>query len=170
MGYFDGLASSSFKATEDGQMFFFPWGTFGSGYVVASVAAFDRLRQYVKVYVTVSLLLTIAGVLWNGLLGGIVASLVLVTPYVLWARFECRHLVRTNERLSLQESVTAQARAYSTLSLSILTLIGSMFVAVGMAIIVLDPESWLLASGVIVFFGLATANSIRLLVLKHKSS
>jgi hypothetical protein len=30
MGYFDGLASGSFKTSQDGRRLFFPWGVLGS--------------------------------------------------------------------------------------------------------------------------------------------
>ena len=35
MGYFDALTSSYFKAAPDGQKLFFPWTSWGSGYVLA---------------------------------------------------------------------------------------------------------------------------------------
>jgi hypothetical protein len=60
MGYFDGLISGSFKTTQDGRRLFFPWGVLGSGYSIASERDYQRLRQQVKGYMIVSLVLIIA--------------------------------------------------------------------------------------------------------------
>ena len=63
MGYFDALASSSFKIAQDGRRLFFPWGIFGSGYVIGPEEAFVRLRQQVKIYHIISLSLIISSTL-----------------------------------------------------------------------------------------------------------
>ena len=66
MGYFDGLISGSFKTTQDGRRLFFPWGVLGSGYSIASERDYQRLRQQVKGYMIVSLVLIIASGSFEG--------------------------------------------------------------------------------------------------------
>ena len=50
MGYFEALASSSFKTAADGSRLFFPSGRRGRGYVIASERDYQRLRRQIKTY------------------------------------------------------------------------------------------------------------------------
>src|ERR1039457_6901337 len=69
MGYFDALMSSWFKTLPDGRKLFYPRGAWGRGYIIASEQDYKRLRQQIKVYLIVMVVLMIGasvspGYLW----------------------------------------------------------------------------------------------------------
>src|SRR5664279_580266 len=69
MGYFDALMSSWFKTLPDGCKLFYPRGVWGRGYIVASEQDYIRLRQKIKVYLIVMLVLMIGASVTPGYLG-----------------------------------------------------------------------------------------------------
>lgn len=168
MGYLDALTSSSFKTTEDGRKLFFPWGTVGRGYAIPSEAEFERLCRSVKAYMVISLPLIILAVTWKGVLGGSAILPLLIVPYVLWAQSQCRRLQRTEETLTLSESMAGHARVHSTVGLWLLELAALAFVGAGALILVLDPSNWLIAAASIGLFGLWAAVFSRMLFNKRR--
>jgi hypothetical protein len=168
MGYFEALTSGSFKRTGAGERLFFPWRIIGPGYVVPSEEAFRRLHNRVKSYHIVSLLLIIVVVAPGGLLGGVVLLPLLLTPYAIWVRAECRQLARTTEKLTYRESFAAQARVHSNVGLGALELASALFVGAGLVILIVDPASWLLALAAIVFFGIVAVMIARLLIIRRR--
>lgn len=168
MGYFDALTSSSFKITQDGRRLFFPWGTLSSGYAVPSEENFERLRRSVKAYMVISLSLISLAVTWQGFLGGAVILPFLVVPYIIWARYRCRRLKETDEKLTLGESVAGQARAHSKVGLWLLEIGALIFVGTGLLIVFLDPSNWFIATASIVFFGLCAVMFVRMLISKSR--
>jgi hypothetical protein len=166
MGYFDALASSSFKTTEDGRRLFFPWGTLGRGYAIPSEAEFERLRRGVKAYLAISLPLIILAVTWKRFLGGSVLLPLLIVPYALWARSQCRRLQPTEEKLTLSET----GQAHGTVELWLLELAALAFVGAGALILVLDPGNWPLAAASIGFFGLCAVMLSRMLLNKRREA
>ena len=113
MGYFDALTSGYFRTTEDGRRLFFPWGPIGRGYVVGTPEQFRRLRRRIRSYYVVSLPLTIGAVVFAGLLGGAVILPVVIVPYAIWVRIQCRDLAVADERLTFTESRINQAREFN---------------------------------------------------------
>jgi len=170
MGYFEALTSSSFKTTDDGRRLFFPWGTLGAGYLIPSVEQFERLHRHVKTYLMVSLPAAIVAVTWKGPIGGLAILPIVILPYVLWARSQCRRLEQTDVKLTMEESIAGQARAHSPLVLWLLTLVGLVFVALGLVTLMFDRERWLLAVGSIAFFGWCTAISGRMLMAQRRQA
>jgi hypothetical protein len=112
MGYFDGLTSGSFKTAEDGRRLFFPWGVLGSGYAIASEQDYLRLRQQVKAYMVVTLVLVIASGMYEPYRAPLAAAALLVCFYLAWMWRVLPRLRRSDEKLLLQECMTAQARAH----------------------------------------------------------
>src|SRR3954470_22868321 len=112
MGYFDGLTSSTFKTTKDGRRLFFPWGVLGSGYSIGSEQDYQRLRQQVKAYMVVTLVAVIASGMYEPYRAPLAAAALLVCFYLGWMWRVLPRLRRSDEKLSLQESMTAQARAH----------------------------------------------------------
>jgi len=170
MGHFDALASSSFKTNEDGQRFFFPWGTLGHGYAIPSEAEFERLRRGVKAYMVISLPLIIAFVTWKGFLGGAAILPLLIVPYVVWLRSQCRRLQRTEEKLTLGESMAGQARSHNTVILWLLEVTAFAFVGLGAFILILDPTDWPVAVALIGFCGLSAVVFARMLLIKRRQT
>ena len=79
-------------------------------------------------------------------------------------------LQASDERLSLQDSMTSQARAHSVTGLWLLQIGALAFVALGIFMLVVDPGNWLVAFGSIVFFGLCAGFAARLLMLLRRAA
>jgi hypothetical protein len=170
MGYFDALTSSYFKTAPDGRKLFFPWGVLGRGYAFASEQDYERLRRQVKAYTVVSLALIIGAAALQAYVGAVVIGAFLIVFYVAWTRYLLRGLQPSDERLSLQESMTSQARAHSTAGLWFLEIIALAFVGCAILMIVIDRGNWLVALGSIVFFGFCAAVTTRMLVLRRRAA
>jgi Ca2+/Na+ antiporter len=170
MGYFDALTSSCFKTAQDGRKLFFPWGVWGRGYAVASEQDYERLRRQVKAYMVVALVPIIVTAALQAYVGALVIGVLLVAFYLVWMRFLLRGLLPSDERLSVQGSMTAQARAHSAAGLWFLEIGALAFVGLGIVIIVIDPGNWLIALGSIVFFGFCAAVGARMLVLRRRAA
>jgi hypothetical protein len=170
MGYFDALTSSYFKTAPDGRKLFFPWGVLGRGYVIDSEPDYERLRRQVKAYTIVSLALIIGVATLQAYVGAVVIGALLIAFYLGWMRYLLRGLRPSDERLSLQDSMTSQARAHSATGLWLLQIGALAFVALGIFILVVDPGNWLVALGSIVFFGLCAGFAARLLVLRRRAA
>ena len=168
MGYFDGLTSGSFKTTQDGHRLFFPWGVLGSGYAIASEQNYQQLRQQVKAYMVVTLVLVIASGLYEPYRAPLAAAALLVAFYLAWMWRVLPRLDRSDEKLSLQESMTSQAQAHGAVVLWSLEIVSIGFVVAGVAMLVFDPGSRLTGLACTFFFGLCAAKVARLLVLRHR--
>jgi len=152
MGYFDALTSGYFKTAPDGSKLFFPWGVLGRGYTIDSEQDYERLRRQVKAYTIVSLVLIVGVTALQAYVGAVVLGALLIAFYLGWMRYLLRGLQASDERLSLQDSMTSQARAHSVTGLWLLQIGALAFVALGILILVVDPGNWLVAFGSIVFF------------------
>ena len=160
MGYFDGITSGSFKTTEDGRRLFFPWGVLGGGYAIASEPDYRRLRGQVKTYVIVTLMVVIASGLYAPYLAPLTAGVVLAGFYLIWMWRLLPRMQRSDEKLSLQESMTTQARAHSPTVLWSLEITSIIFVLSGIALLIFDPASRLTAVGVLSSCPLAGGNTM----------
>jgi hypothetical protein len=169
MGYFDALTSSYFKTAQDGRKLFFPWGALGRGYAIPSDQDYKRLQRQVKAYTIVSLVLIIGAVVLQIYFGLVIAALLIVF-YMIWTRYLLRGLQPSDERLSLQESMTFQARMHSTVGLWLLEVVALAFVGFGILMIVVDPGNWLIALASIVFFGFCATIFTRMLVLRWRAA
>lgn len=170
MGYFDGLASGSFKTAQDGRRLFFPWGVLGRGYAIASEQDYERLRRQVKWFMIVSFALIIGLGSFKGNLASIVVAFPLIGFYLISMLYLLPRLERSGERLSLQESVTSQARAHSLVGLWLLEIAALVFVGGGILMFIGDPGSRLIALASIIFFGLCAAKVTHMLVLRHRAA
>jgi hypothetical protein len=157
MGYFDALASSSFKIAQDGRRLFFPYGVLGRGYVIDSEQDFKRLERQIKIFMIVSLIVLIGFCSLGSYLQSIVIAAVLIGFHAVWAWHLTRRLQRSDERLSLKESTASQARAHSALSLWLLEIGSLALVCSGILMFFIDPENRLVAFACIAFFGICTA-------------
>jgi hypothetical protein len=169
MGYFDAVTSSAFKTTDDGRRLFFPWGVFGRGYVLTE-GQYEKLQRQVKIYTIVTLVLIIAMVVLKEYVATAVVVALLIGFYLIWMKFVLPDLQPSEERLSLEESMTSQAVTHSPAMLWFLTILSFAFVAAGVLILVVDPASWLIALAGIVFFGLCALMMTRMLMLRRAAS
>lgn len=170
MGYFDAVTNSSFKTTQDGRRLFFPWGTLGGGYAIASEQDYLRLRGQVKVYIIAALLLMIvSNLFWNYAAALAVAALFLGF-YLVWMWRLLPRLAFSDERLTLQESLTAQAQGHGAVRLWLLEIASLVFVGCGFWILAVEPRRTLIALAVIVFFGLCAVVFARMLMLRRRTA
>lgn len=170
MGYFDAITSGSFKTMPDGRQLFFPWGVFGRGYAIPTVAEYVRLRRQVKINTAVSLVLIIAVAamqryLWTLGVGG-----ALMIAYAAWAYVQMHSLQPTEERLSYRESLSTQAILHNKAVLWAMEVVSILYVATGLVILVVDPQSWFIALASIVFFGACAAVFARMLFLRKRAA
>lgn len=170
MGYFDGLTSGSFKTTEDGRRLFFPWGVLGGGYAIASEQDYQRLRTRVKTYMVVTLAAVIASGMYEPYRAPLAAAALLICFYLGWMWRELPRMERSDERLSMQESMTTQARAHGPVVLWLLEIVSIIFVMSGIAIFVFDPGSRLTALFCTALFGIWAATFARMIVLRNRTS
>jgi hypothetical protein len=170
MGYFEGLTSSSFKTTQDGRRLFFPWGVLGSGYAIASEQDYQRLRRQVKAYMIVALVLILAFSSFQGYLVSLFVAALVLTFYLIWMWHLLRRLKVSDERLSLQESMTSGAQGHGAVVLWLLEIGSLAFVCGGIFMLIVDPKQWLVALASIFFFGLCSAKIARMLVLQRRSA
>ena len=168
MGYFDGLTSGSFKMTEDGRRFFFPWGVLGGGYTIATEQDYQRLRRQVKTYLVVVLTAVILAGMYNPYRAPLAAAAVLVCFYLTWMWRVLPRMERSNEALSLRESMTTQALAHGPAVLWTLEIASIIFVISGIAMLVFDSGSRLTGLFCTAFFRLCSAKIARLLVLRRR--
>jgi hypothetical protein len=127
MGYFDGLVSGSFKTAQDGRKLFFPWGILGSGYAIPSDEQYQRLRSQVKAYLMIGLLLIIGSGAFAGYPVQIALGGGLMAFYLLWMWRTLSGLKRSDEALSLNESMTSQAKAHGAVVLWLLEIVSILF-------------------------------------------
>jgi hypothetical protein len=169
MGWFDALTSGSFKTAPDGSKLFFPWGIWGRGYAVTSEQDYERLRQQMKTYYIVSLPLIIGSAVAKIYVAAIIIAALLLGFYLVWMRSLLPRLQPSDERLSLQESMTSQARQYSAMGLWLLEVAALAFVCGGILILIFDPSNWLIALPSIGFFGLCAVAFARMLFLRGRA-
>ena len=170
MGYFDGLTSGSFKTTREGRRFFFPWGVIGHGYEIASEQDYLRLRQQVKAYMVATLVLVIASGSYDPYLAPLATGALLGGFYVTWMWRVLPRLQRSDEKLSLQESMTSQAQAHGPVVLWLLEIVAILLFVASVLMMVFDPGSRLTGLACTVFFGFCLAKSTRLLMLKNRTA
>ena len=170
MGYFDALTSSSFKTAPDGSHVFFPWGVMGRGYVIPSQQDYERLRQQLKTYMIVIMALIIGTVASQQYIAAFAVAAALMVFYLIWIRYQLRGLQRSDERLTVNDSFTTQARTHSLAGLWTLQIVSLVFVAAGIFILVVEPAKWLTGLACIIFFGLCAAVFSWMLVLRRRSS
>lgn len=168
MGYFDALTSGTFKTTPDGQRLFFPWGTLGRGYVVASEKDYEGMRQQVKSYLIVGMILIIGAMAGREYVLGFAAAGVWCALYVAWTAWRLRSLQPSRERLTSREVMAEQARAHNPIFLWFAGIASLVFLAGGIFILVVDPRQWLVAGGTILFFGFCLVRFVQMIRVRRR--
>ncbi len=167
MGYFDALASSSFKNLENGKRAFYPWGKLGKGYELQSEAQYEAVKRFVVSYYVVGLPLAVLMALsrnWIILAAGLP---VLCLAYILLIRRYTRGLPTTGEKLTFKDSYEAQARRHNPVVLWLLLIVSLLFVAGGLAIL-LGAGDVLTALLCIAFFGACAGVAGWMLLARHR--
>jgi hypothetical protein len=157
MGYFDALTSGAFKTTPDGRKLFFPWGALGRGYEIGPEQDYETLRRRVKLWTIVGLVLILVTSQLLGFLASFIVTAAMLAFYLGWMQFLLRSLRPSDERLTIRESMTTQARAQSPVLLWTCLIASIAFVVASLFILIVTPDKWPVAIAGIVFFGAAAA-------------
>jgi Na+-translocating ferredoxin:NAD+ oxidoreductase RnfD subunit len=151
MGYFDGLAASSFKKDDKGNTLFFPWGILGKGYLLPEDRK-DDIRRSLKRHMMLVVPLAIACSMftWIGLL---VALPLYYVSYAFWVNRLIKGLPTSTEKLTFADSTTGAAQAHNTITLWLLEIGSLLFVLAGIYVLIVKPEKWIIGLSSILFFG-----------------
>lgn len=172
--YVDALLSSWFKTAQDGRKLFYPRGVWGCGYVIASEQDYKRVVRQIKILWCVSLVLMgIGAVALSAVLKGYLAlltsaALLILLYFIVGAPYLVRGMQPSEERLSLLESYTSQARAHSLMQLWLFEIASLVGVGVGIVMLVVDAGNWLTALAWIIGCGLLAAALMWMIVLRRR--
>lgn len=169
-GYFNALTSSYFKTGADGRKLFFPWGVWGRGYVIPSEQHYERMHGMLKIYMIVSLVLIIGIVAPGFYIAGFAVAAALMLFYAAWVPFLKRGLEPSEERMTMRDNMTTQARIHHVGVLWALEIMSIVFVASGVAMLIFEPKQWLAALGAIVFFGYGGIVIARMIKLRRREA
>jgi hypothetical protein len=165
MGYFDALANGLFKGAPNGRVIFYPWGALGRGYELPTEEKHREIRQFVKRYFIVFLVLVIiAGTVADlmGVSGWLMAflfPLALMTAYQFRVQSLTRGLRKTDQKLSLLESYRNQAASLSMAMLWLMEFGSILFglLGIGGLLLGIDPllaiASISISGGLCIVFG-----------------
>ena len=169
-GYFNALTAGYFKTGADGRKLFFPWGTMGRGYAIPSQQHYERMHRQLKIYMIASLVLIIAPIAAQFYITGFIIAAALMIFYVAWTPFLKRGLEPSEERMSVRDNITTQARIHNKGMLWAMAIMSIAFVAAGIAMLIFDPRQWLVALGSIVFFGFCAIVIGRMIMLRQREA
>lgn len=142
MSFFDSLTSGAFKKDSQNRNLFFPWGIFGSGFIVESE---ERLNQIQKSYNKMWIVMLLSFFTLLAVLGFWVILLVPVCQA--WQYFAIKkitkNLQRTTEKLKISETYKNSAKSFNLPLLILLELLSLVFVAAGVWIIAIGERSFM---------------------------
>jgi hypothetical protein len=102
-----------------------------------------------------------------GIVGGVVVGLIYMLVHLLWTRSQVQGLQPSADRLSWNETMSAQAIAHNAVFLWF-GLIGSLaFVALGIFLLIADARDWPIMLATLTFFGMCAAAFAYMLVLRR---
>jgi hypothetical protein len=159
MGYFDVLASNSFKKDNKGNTIFFPWGRFRKGRVLPDEATETKLRGILRRYYQVTLLIS-TGV---GTIFGWVWLLLLASIFFAWFYLSTKPLISgcpySDDKLTTMEIYANTAAGLSSATLWFFFIFSILFVIAGILIAATEKSIAGLAVGFL-FFALFGACSV----------
>ena len=153
MGYFDGLVSGAFKKDDSGNSLFYPWGVFGSGYIVQSKETLEQLRKFLKKYYLVMLITIITIQITVGFWLNLTILPIVIVYYHFYVKKITKDFPKTSEKLTLGQSFSNSAKSHNLPTLIILEVFSVGFVALGI-LILLFGQNLIIALSSIGFFGL----------------
>jgi len=157
MGYYEGLINGWFKKSGDNNLIFYPYGKFGSGYIVSGDDEI-KIRRFLGAYLKISLVLSLVCVFFFG-----VFALLLLIFFIPFYSINIGKLLttaeRTQENLTLRELTENMATSMGVPTSICLLIASILLVGASIAIIYLR-ENILVGIVGILFFGLALLQSI----------
>lgn len=155
MGYFDGLAASSFKTDEKGNTVFFPWGILGKGYILPEDKK-DSIRRSLKRHVTLILGLAIACSWFFNLYALVLALLLYYIGYAFWVNRLTKGLTVSSESLTFADSRESAARAHNATTLWFFEIVSVLFVIAGIYVFIAMPQKWFIGLSSVILFGISS--------------
>lgn len=153
MGYFDGLTDAAFKRDASGNTLFYPWGIWGSGFIVDSEGKKNQIRGFYKKMYMVML----PAIIIIQMAVGFWLNLVLFPIYCVWYYFTAKKITqglrKTEIKLKTSEAYKNSAKSHNLPTLIFLELISLGFVAIGIWILQAGKDSFI-AYASMGFFGL----------------
>ena len=131
MGYFDGLADTAFKRSNTGQTLFYPWGIFGSGFVLKTEEQHAKIRKLIKKTYIVLLIAIVIIQLTVGFWLNAVMLPIFGILYHIAVQKKTTNLSRTPEKLRFFESFRNSATSHTLATLIMLEAASIGFVAAG---------------------------------------
>jgi len=168
MGYFDGIVDGAFKKSDSGDTLFYPWGKFGSGFIIKSDEQHEHFRKfYKKMYMVL-----LPAIIIIQLTVGFWLNAALLLPYGIWYYFISKkmtaNLSRTTEKLRFKESYENSAKSHNLATLIILEVLAVAVLAFGVwGILVGSTSTMLIVSTV--FFGICGASFGYMIFIKVRS-
>jgi Ca2+/Na+ antiporter len=169
-GYFNALTAGYFKTGADGRKLFFPWGAMGRGYAIPSEQHYERMHRQLKIYMIVSLVLIIAPIAAQFYITGFIVAAALMIFYAAWTPFLKRGLEPSEERMSVRDNIATQARIHNKGMLWAMEIASIVFVAGGIAMLIFDPEQWMIALLSTIFFGFCAIVIGRMILLRRREA
>ncbi|GIW90597.1 MAG: hypothetical protein KatS3mg109_1029 [Pirellulaceae bacterium] len=146
VAWIDGL----FKKTHDGRVAFFPWGVLGRGYVLPDDQTYLRIHRFVKRSSLAMTPIAIALVVLKAWLLLLFVIAVYYAVYLIRIQALIRGLAATSERLTVAESLRAQAARHSLAFLWVMEAFCILIVAVaGVAVLLHVREFFAVDAGVL---------------------
>lgn len=141
MGYFDGLVNAALKKTEDGKVAYYPWGVMGKGLVIPDEAHERKLRKFIKAfYMGMFPLIVCAAVFfepWQMCVVGVVG----VGCFYIQSRRLTRGFATAAEAITMRESLANSAQGHGKRSLYALAVSSSLFVLLGVWMVLAAPTT-----------------------------
>jgi hypothetical protein len=170
MGYAEARIAVYFKTAQDGKKLYFPWLYWGRGYIIPSQPDYERLRRQLGTYKSVSFVLIVAVCATQHYTAAFGLAVLIPAFYAVWTKHLVAGLETTDEKMSLKEALSSQARNYSAFALWSLEIGALAFVVCGIVILVVDINEWPMAILTIAFFAFGAVQFAYLIVLRKRST
>jgi hypothetical protein len=159
MGYFDQFVENSLFTDAEGRVLFYPYGSFGRGYIIGAPAKQEQLRKLLLRYHTVSISVVLPVVLIGQMVIGFPATLLPALGWTAlayaWYYLSVQPLLRgevpTAPKLGWGTMMARQAQRYSTARLWTGVLISVSFLLLGLIFLLTDSTRLLGLCEVVVF-------------------
>jgi hypothetical protein len=167
--FLDALVSGMFKTSRDGRKLFYPRGIWGRGYVIPSENDYQRVARQLRMYIIAAFVLAavLGGVGYLAIIIG--GALFAIFYFVVLVRNLVRGLEPSDERLSLLQAYTSQALAFNTAWLWWIGIGSLVLLAVGIAMLFVEPVDWLTAVGLIALSIISSAFGAGMIFVRRRA-
>jgi hypothetical protein len=156
MGYYKGLVDSYFRKSSEGNLIFYPYGKFGSGYIIIDDDQI-KIKKFLNRYLKISFPLILLSVFLFG-----IYAFVLLFIFILFYSIKIKNLLanakRTREKIKIKEILRNMAVSMG-IPTSIFMLIASILMVGGSAFVLFYRNEKLIGILGLLFFGIGLCQS-----------